>query len=56
MLDSEEILHTESEKKLPDVRLDGLESIYWPNTESGLIDIHNFPVVIYATDGLKSNK
>jgi len=38
------------------MRLDGVESINWAGTESGLIDIYNFPGVIYATDKLKSSK
>jgi len=33
-----------------------MESIYWAGTESGLMDIYNFPGVIYATDGSKSIK
>ena len=33
-----------------------MESIYWAGTESGLMDIYNFPGVIYATDGSKSSK
>jgi len=51
----EELLQTRSEKDLPDMRFDGVESIYWAGTESGLIDIYNFPGVIYATDGSKSS-
>ena len=40
MLDFEELLQTEPEKDLPDMRLDGVESIYLVGTESGLIHIH----------------
>jgi len=35
------------------MRSNGVESIYWAGTESGLMDIYNFPVDIYATDGSK---
>jgi len=38
----EELLQTKSEKDLPDMRLDGVEAIYWAGTESGLMDIYNF--------------
>jgi len=34
---------------------DGVESIYWAGTESGLMNIYNFPGVIYATDGSKGS-
>jgi len=37
------------------MRSGGVESIYWAGTESGLMDIYNFPGVIYATDGSKSS-
>jgi len=37
------------------MRSDGVESIYWAGAESGLIDIYNFPGVIYATDGSKGS-
>ena len=33
------------------MRSEGVESIYWAGTESGFMDIYNFPGVIYATDG-----
>ena len=35
------------------MRSEGVEPItgYWVGTESGLMDIYNFPGVIYATDG-----
>ena len=52
VLDLEDQLQAESEKDLPDMR----ESIYWAGTESGLMEIYNFPGVIYATDGSKSIK
>ena len=29
--------------------------IYWAGTESGLMEIYNFPEAIYATDGSKGN-
>jgi len=51
----EALLQTKSEKDLPDMRSEGVEPIYWAGTESGLIDIHNFPGVIYATDGSKGS-
>ena len=47
------LLQTKSEKDLPDMRSDGVESIYWAGMESGLMDIYNFPGVVYATDGSK---
>jgi len=56
MLVLEELLQTKSEKDLPDMRSDEVESIYWAGPESGLMDIYNFPGVIYATDGLKRSK
>jgi len=56
MLALEEILQTESGKDIPDIRSDGVESIYWACTELGLMDIYNFIGVIYATDGSKSSK
>jgi len=56
MLDLEELLHSESENNLPDMRSDGVESNYWAGNESGLMDFHNFPGVIYATNGSKSSK
>ena len=37
------------------MRSEGVEPIYWAGTESGLMDIYNFPWVIYATDGLKGS-
>jgi len=37
------------------MRSDGVKSIYWAGTESGLINIYNFPGVIYETDGLISS-
>jgi len=40
------LLQTKSEKDLPDMRSDGVESVYWAGTESGLMDISNFPEVI----------
>jgi len=51
----EELLQTTSEKDLPDMRSDGVESIYWAGTESSLMDIYNFPGVIYATNNLKNS-
>jgi len=42
-------------KDLPDMRSDGVESIYWVGTESGLIDIYKFPGVIYATDSSRGS-
>jgi len=47
----EELLHTKSEKDSQDMRSHGVASIYWADTESGLMDIYNLPGVIYATDG-----
>jgi len=38
------------------MRSDGVESIYWAGTESGFINIHNFPGFIYVTDGSKNSK
>jgi len=52
VLGLEVLLQTESEKDLPD----GLELMYWAGTESSLMEIHNFPGVIFATDGSKSSK
>ena len=49
----EALLQTKSEKDLPDMQSNGVESIYWAGTESGLMDIYNFHGVIYATDGSK---
>ena len=49
----EALLQTKSEKDLLDMRSEGVEPIYWAGTESGLMDIYNFPGVIYATDGSK---
>ena len=46
---------TKSEKDLPDMRSEGVEPIYLVGTESGLMDIYNFPGVIYVTDGSKSS-
>jgi len=37
------------------MRSDGVESIYWAGKEAGLMDIYNFPGVIYATDGPKGS-
>ena len=37
------------------MRSDGVESMYWAGTESGLMDIDNCPGVIYATDGSKGS-
>jgi len=51
----EALLHTKSEKDLPDMRSEGVEPIYWAGTESGLMEIYNFPGVIYATDGSKGS-
>jgi len=51
-----ELMQIESEKDLPDMRSDGVQSTYWAVTESSLMDITNFPGVIYATDGSKSSK
>jgi len=51
----EALLQTKSEKDLPDMRSEGAEPIYWACTESGLMDICNFPGVIYATDGSKGS-
>ena len=55
MLDLEELLNSESTKDLLDMRADGVEEIYWSGTESGLMDILNFPGVVYATDGSKGS-
>ena len=49
------LLQTKSEKDLPDMQSDGMESICWAGTESGLMDMYNFPGVIYATDGSKGS-
>jgi len=46
----EALLQTKSEKDLLDMRSEGVDTIYWMGTESGLMDIYNFPGVIYATD------
>jgi len=51
----EALLQTKSEKDLSDMRSEGVEPIYWGSTESGLIEIYNFPGVIYATDGSKGS-
>jgi len=51
----EALLQTKSEKDLPDMRSEGVEPIYWAGTQSGLMDIYNFPGVIYATDGSKGS-
>jgi len=51
----EALLQTKSEKDLPDMRSDGVQLMYWAGTESGLMDIYNFPGVIYATDGSKGS-
>jgi len=48
-------LQMKSEKDLPDMRSEGVEPIYWAGTESGLMDIYNFPGVVYATDGSKGS-
>jgi len=45
----EALLQTKSEKDLPDMRSEGADPIYWAGTESGLMEIYNFPGVIYAT-------
>jgi len=37
------------------MRSNGVESIYWVGTESGLMDIYNFPGVIYAMDNSKGS-
>jgi len=49
------LLQTKSEKDLPDMQSNGVESFYLAGTESGLMDIYNFPGVIYATDGSKGS-
>jgi len=49
------LLQTKSENDLQDMRSDGVEPIFWAGTESGLMDIYNFPGVIYATDGSKGS-
>jgi len=49
----EALLQTKSDKDLPDMRSEGVESMYWAGTESGLMDIYDFPGVIYATGGSK---
>jgi len=56
MVDLEQLLKVESEKDLPDMCSDGVELIYWAGTESGFMDIHNFPGAICATDISKSSK
>jgi len=44
-------------KDLPDMmHSDGVKSIYWAGTESGLMDIYNFSGVISATNGSRSSK
>ena len=42
-------------KDLLDERSNGVESIYWAGVESDLMDIYNFPGVIYAKDGSKGS-
>ena len=37
------------------MRFEGVELIYWAGTESGLMDIYNFPGVIHVTDGSKGS-
>jgi len=37
----EVLIQTKSEKDLLDMQSDGVESIYWAGTESGLMDIYN---------------
>jgi len=49
------IIATKSEKDLIDMRSEGVEPIYWAGTESGLMEIYNFPGIIYATDGSKGS-
>ena len=39
----EALLQTKSDKDLPDMRSEGVQPIYWAGTESGLMDIYNFP-------------
>ena len=52
----EALLQIKSERDLPDIRSDGVESIYWVGTESGLMDIYHFPGrVFYATDSSKGS-
>jgi len=51
----EALLQTKSEKDLLYMRSEGVEPIYWAGTESGLMDIYNFPGVIYATDDSKGS-
>ena len=51
----EALLQTKSEKDLPDMRSEGVEPIYCAGMESGLMEIYNFPWVIYATDVSKGS-
>jgi len=55
ILAQEALLQTKSEKDFPDMRPEGVEPIYRVGTESGLMDIYNFPGVIYATDSSKGS-
>jgi len=55
ILAQEALLQTKSQKDPPDMRSEGVEPIYWAGMESGLMDIYNFPGVIYATDSLKGS-
>jgi len=32
------------------MRSEGVEPIYWAGTESGLMEVYNFPGVIYAIE------
>ena len=51
----EQLFQTKSEKDLPDMRSNGVETIYWAGAESGLMDTYNFPGVIYTTDVSKGS-
>jgi len=51
----EALLQTKSKKDLPDMRANGVEPIYWAGTESGLMNIYNFPGVTYAMDSSKGS-
>jgi len=51
----EELFQTKFEKDFPEMRSNGVESIFWAGKESGLMDIYNFPGIIYTTEGRKGN-
>ena len=49
-------LNTNSKKDGPERNKEGVEEIYWAGPETGLLRIPEFPGVIYATDGSKTNE